>query len=106
MEQTFLQQRIEERAKNRLKKDLVEATEKEMEVASRFGQELFKPQLDARWHYSSYDSHKEIRFYNDKTKELFDQMLPRYVQMITDEILQQIDQIDYLLQSKEYAEAE
>lgn len=99
MEQSFLQQRIEERAKNKLLNDLVEAANKEAEISNIF-RDHFKPQLHAAWYFPSYGN-KYIKLYNDLTQQLFDKMLPEYIQQVTDEILRKIDKIDYLVNQKE-----
>lgn len=105
MEQTTLQQRIEARAALRLYKDLLEATNKEKEIERLINNSaLFEAKLDAREHFD-YSNRREIKLYNDITKKIFAELLPKYISDITDEILQKIDEIDYLLESKnEYSE--
>jgi hypothetical protein len=98
MEQTTLQQRIEERAKQNLLKDLLNASNDENVIMQKFGRDNYRPQIEANVHYN------EIRLYNEYTKQLFEKLLPKYITMVTDEILQKIDEIDYLVNNKESVE--
>jgi transcription termination factor NusB len=98
MELTTLQDRIKERATQRLLKDLLQASEKLQQVDSLIGGEL-RNKLDVRIHYS-YRNKEEINLYGDSANEIFDRLLPNYVRMVTDEILKKIDEIDYLLSEK------
>jgi hypothetical protein len=100
MEKVTLQLRIEERAKQRLWDDLVAASDKEKEIAQLFGSDLYKPQIDAWWYHSTYSRSKDIRLGNEYTKKLFDDKLPVYIEIVTDELLRKIDEIDYLLQNQ------
>lgn len=106
MEQTTLQQRINERATKRLLKDLEDATNKEVEIARLINIHRDKPdkyptKLDARNHFSEYGNPKnQTKIYNEYTQEVFDTLLPKYISIVTDEILQKIDEIDYLLDNK------
>lgn len=99
MEQTTFQQRIEERAKNRLMKDLFAASEKLHDVGNFIGHD-FVPLLNVTSHYG-YDHKIDYVLRNEGSKEIFNKLLPNYIRMVTDEILQKVDEIDYLLQNKE-----
>lgn len=106
MEQTTLQQRIEERAIRRLLKDLLDACEKEKSISNfinihRDKDELFPTKLDVQIHYSQYSNpHNQIKIGNEYSQKVFDTLLPKYITLVTDEILQKIDEIDYLLSEK------
>lgn len=99
MEITTLQQRIEERAKKRLENDLLEASRTLLTVGALIGKEQdFKDILKVDEYYNP----KRINII--KGQEIFDRLLPKYVKTVTDEILQQIDQIEYLLKNKDQQE--
>jgi hypothetical protein len=104
MEQTTLQERIEERAEKRLRKDLRKATDLQSEIRNIVGTSYSKL-LDASDYYDSFNNKTTIRLNNDFTKDVFDALLPKYIQIVTDEILEKIDQIDYLLKNP-HVEAE
>jgi hypothetical protein len=97
MEITTLQQRIEERAKQRLLQDLLQASEYLKMAASIIGKPLHDI-LNVGSYYSNYEHKTEIRLKNDAAQEIFNKLLPKYIGIITDEILQKIDEIDYLVQ--------
>jgi hypothetical protein len=103
MEQTTLQQRIEERAKTRLLKDLLDASNKEKEIAQQFGSDNFTPQLDVYFYYPTYGN-GYIKLKNEFAQSLFEKLTPTYIKIVTDEILQKIDDIDYLLEKDKQAE--
>jgi hypothetical protein len=103
MEQTTLQYRIEERAKRRLEKDLLKAADKQQELIGLIGKNHFPEVLNVYSYYDEYaeaGNKQQIVMKGDKTKEIFDSLLPNYIRMVTDEILEKIDQIDYLLAEK------
>ena len=99
MEQTTLQQRIEERAKQKLLKDLYDYAQREASVANYCGAR-FKPQLSMTMYYGNSYAKDEYRITNDFTQQIFDEKLPVYIERITDEILNKIDEIDYLVSEK------
>lgn len=112
MQQTTLQQRINERAEKKLLQDLRDATNKEQEVArlvnrgKQIGEELlYTPRLEVKDHYG-YSNHTEIRMYNDYSQKVFDLLLPFYIKDVTDEILRKIDEIDFLVFEKNLQEQE
>lgn len=104
MEQIILQQRIEERAKQRLLKDLLTASNHEYGIINIVGDENYKRTIMVRELFGKYE--KGIKIEGEATQALFDKLLPRYIVKITDEILGQIDQIEYLLQNKDLQEQE
>lgn len=105
MEQTTLQQRIEERAKEKLLKDLLDAYMKEQSIKSFINNsDLFKAQLDVRHYYGRSHSRDTIEINGEFTEKIFNALLPKYIRQVTDEILQKIDEIDYLVNSTQEQE--
>lgn len=105
MEQTTLQQRIEERARRKLLKDLYDAANKEREIAFLIDgcdtpMGMWDKKLNVTERYDTYNHKTGIRINNDYSQIVFDALLPKYIQLVTDEILHKIDEIDYLLQEK------
>jgi len=101
MEQTTLQQRIEERAKQRLLKDLLEAANKEREISALVGKERFPCKLAIRSYYSSYSTPRDQIIIDDEfSQNIFNSLLPNYISTVTEEILRKIDEIDWLVNSK------
>ena len=106
MEMITLQQRIEARAEKRLLEDLLKMTGLQYQIKMVVG-DSYPGSLDASEYYNDYTNPKRrIRLNNDYTKRLFDELMPKYVAIITDEILQKIDEIDYLLDTKQQEEIE
>jgi hypothetical protein len=104
MDQSTFQKRIEERAKQKLLKDLLKTCNDEISIMHTLGSTHYRPQLAARGHFNSYNNTTSIILDNDYTRELFDKLLPKYIESITDEILQKIDEIDCLLKENQPAE--
>jgi len=100
MEQTTLQQRIEERAAWNLRNHLLTAYQKQCEIVSLIGKDNFPEILDVREMYASRYRKEDIKFGNVKTEEIFNSMLPNFIKNETDELLKKIDEIDYLLSEK------
>lgn len=102
MEQTTLQQRIEERATNKLLLTLKQAHDKELEIVSLLGvdgknYQIYKPLLSVTLHNRANhygERYDRITLHNDYTKELFNKLLPQYITLVTDEILRKIDEIE------------
>lgn len=104
MEQTTLQQRIEERAKKRLLKDLFDAANKEAEISFLIGTEYYPRKLNVISYYDTYATagqKEKILIKDEFSQKVFDSLLPDYITQITDEILLKIDEIDYLVNSKQ-----
>lgn len=99
MDQTTLQQRIEAKAAQKLLRDLLTATEKQAEIISMLGEENFPRVLNARTCYD-YQNRSRIELHSVKTQEVFDSLLPKYISLVTDDILEKIGQIDYLVSEK------
>lgn len=98
MEQTTFQQRIEERAMQRLEKDLLKWSNDLHSIAYAIGREDLKQILYASSRYDSYNNKSYIVIHHGQ--EIFDKLLPQYIAQVTDEILQKVDEIDWLLQEK------
>lgn len=101
MEQTTLQQRIEERAKEKLLQDLKTASNKEWEIQKMLGEANYNRQIRVDEIYPDRYRKGEIRLANDFTNALFGKLLAKYISDVTDEILQKIDDIDYLVNKPE-----
>jgi len=103
MEYTTLQQRIEERAKSQLLKDLKIATDKQADIISLVGKDNFPEILGFRERYDSYQVPRtQIVFTNDeKNNKIFNELLPLYITRVTDELLGKVDEIEWLLKNKE-----
>ena len=115
MEQTTLQQRIEQRAKQQLEVDLIALSNlidnnRLLRGTSHLGFPCIDdgrtiPQLlNADYSNEPFGSRNYPRIKGDYAKKLFDYWLPIYIQETTDEILSRIDQIDYLLENKDLQE--
>jgi len=100
MEQTTLQQCIEERAAKRLLEDLYSACEKQNEIIAIIGQENFPKTLRVSKTYNSYNHKTQIELKDTKAEEIYKSLLPKYITMVTDEVLHKIDEIDYVLSEK------
>jgi hypothetical protein len=94
MENVTFQQRIEEKAKARLLKDLWEASQKLQDVGSLIGHKF--DMLYVRQYYDSSRTEYKI----EQGQHIFNSLLPKYISQVTDEILKKVDEIDWLLQEK------
>lgn len=101
MEKTFLEQRIEERATILAHKEIYEAFLKEQYLQNLIGQEYYKKHLLVFCRFKDYAGKEVIELGNDFTKELFGRVLPRYIKIVTDEILDQVDQVKWLLENND-----
>lgn len=100
MELMTLQQLIEERAKQRLLKDLYDARNKQEQIIFLIGKEDFPAVIEMREYYSEYQTPKtQIQITGEKTQEIFKRLLPKYVSDVTNEILQRLDEVEYLLKN-------
>jgi hypothetical protein len=99
MENNTFQKRIEEKASTRLLNDLLGASIELNRVGDLIGHD-FKPLLNVSSRYMSYSNKNEVSLLNDSSKEIFNQLLPRYISSVTDEILRKVDEIDWLLNEK------
>lgn len=97
MEQTTFQKRIEEKAKQRLLKDLKIATDNLLAAERITGISFGKDTLRVKEYYN-YSNRSELKI--DSGQEIFDSLLPKYITAVTDEILQKVDEIDWLLSEK------
>lgn len=105
MEQTTLQQRIEERAEEQLLQDLKEIADKEFTVSNFIGRELYPQRLNIHTVYPQYGDGKErILIKNEFTQTVFEAALPRYIKNVTDDILRKIDEIDFLVSDQKVEE--
>ena len=95
MENVTFQQRIEEKAKARLLKDLYDSSKQLEEVGSLIGHK-FDILLVTAYQNFSYKTEYNIV----KGKEIFERLLPKYISQVTDEILKKVDEIDWLLSEK------
>lgn len=100
MEQTTLQQRIEERAHKRLLNLLHNIAIKEEEIANTLGKENYEQRLHVTSHYYQHMGGYDISLVNDFAKDLFKKLLPNYIRLVTDELLQKIDAIEDFLNNK------
>lgn len=101
MEQTTLQQRIEQRAAIALKNDLMAAYNLQTQIRNLLGEENYPSVIDVKDRsYMKYGD-KSPEPYNERAQKIYETLLPAYVSKITDEILHKIDEIDYLLQETE-----
>jgi hypothetical protein len=105
MEQTTLQTRIEERAAKRLLKDMLACYRKQCDIQSFVGKELFPTAFTVDEVYDSYNHTTQIRCIGTAAQQIFDNLLPKYVADVTDEILSEIDQIKYLVANSDLVEA-
>lgn len=95
MEQTTFQQRIEEKAKQRLLKDMYEWSEKLDQVEKAIGHRFDILDVSRRYGYNhNYEYH--IR----EGQHIFDKLLPEYIGQVTDEILKKVDEIDWLVSER------
>ena len=92
MEKTALEKRIEERATKRLLSALYDAYQKEQSLVYLIGKEHYESKL------LLYDRDKEIYLKNDFTKEAFERLLPKYISIVTDELLSKVDEMQWLLE--------
>lgn len=104
MEITTLQQRIEERAKERLLKDLYDAAQKEASIANLVNAldgnvpndlHVWQKKLSVRELYGGSYSKAGIIIENEYSQKIFDTLLPKYIAETTDELLNKIDEIDF-----------
>lgn len=100
MEQTTFQKRIEEKARRRLLKDLLKASDKLNNEIGYLIEYDFKPILDVSEHYNSWDNQTRTRINNESSQAIFDKLLPKYISQVTDEILKKVDEIDWLVSER------
>lgn len=96
MENETFQERIKAKAITRLHNDLYNASQKLLEVGNLIEHD-FSEILNVRSYYG-YSSRQEIVI--EKGKDIFEKLLPRYIGKVTDEILQKVDEIDWLISNK------
>ncbi|MBA3706599.1 MAG: hypothetical protein H0W84_12085 [Bacteroidetes bacterium] len=86
--QTSLQQRIEERARQKLLKALYDATEKEKSIVDFIGENTYEPRLNVRdVSHRQYSGREKFQIANEFSQAVFDKLLPKYISNVTDEWL-------------------
>src|SRR4051812_35930539 len=82
---TKLEEAIQKRAEKKLYKDLYDCARKEDEISGLLSN-LYQPQLDLGLSNGRYALRNEL------TKNVFDKMLPKYIQEEVDQLMAMIDQ--------------
>lgn len=95
MEQTTFQRRIERKAEQRLLKDMYQWSQKLQEVEQAIGHDF-----DILYVTEDYNYSNRLEYNIRKGKEIFDRLLPQYITKVTDEILQKVDEIDWLVSER------
>ena len=80
-------------------KDLLIASGAEDQIRLLLGPVNYQKTIYVRELHGSYSN--GIKIENDYAQELFEKLLPIYITRVTDEILGQIDQMQYLLENKD-----
>lgn len=102
MEQTSLQQQIENRATKRLQTDLLKYSNSLQEIGNAIGKaDQFKEIFYVWEHYGASPNYKTtFRINNEPTQKIYDELLPKYIEQVTTEIMDAVDHMKDILEGK------